>query len=51
MKTMQKGMIIGGIGLFVLFLYFLSPILTPFLVAGLLAYLGDPLVNRILVLF
>jgi predicted PurR-regulated permease PerM len=47
MKTMQKGMIIGGIGLFVLFLYFLSPILTPFLVAGLLAYLGDPLVNRI----
>jgi len=28
-------------------LYLLSPILTPFVVAGLLAYLGDPLVDRL----
>jgi predicted PurR-regulated permease PerM len=27
--------------------YFLSPILTPFLLGGLLAYLGNPLVNRL----
>lgn len=47
MKTTQKSMIFGGIVLFVGLLYLLSPILTPFLIAGLLAYLGDPLVNRI----
>ena len=28
-------------------LYFLSPVLTPFFVATVLAYLGDPLVNRL----
>ena len=28
-------------------LYLLSPILTPFIVAALLAYLGDPLVDRL----
>ena len=27
--------------------YLLSPILTPFLIAALLAYLGDPLVDRL----
>jgi predicted PurR-regulated permease PerM len=47
MTMIQKGMMIGGVILFGFFLYLLSPILTPFLVAGLLAYLGDPLVNRI----
>ncbi len=29
------------------FLYLLAPILTPFVAAGLLAYLGDPLVDRL----
>ncbi|MCW9078096.1 MAG: AI-2E family transporter, partial [Gammaproteobacteria bacterium] len=28
-------------------LYLLSPILTPFVVSALLAYLGDPLVDRL----
>jgi len=28
-------------------LYLLAPVLTPFLVAGLLAYLGDPLIDRL----
>ena len=27
--------------------YLLSPILTPFLISALLAYLGDPLVDRL----
>lgn len=39
--------LIGTIAFFVLFIYLLGPILTPFLIAGLLAYLGDPLVNRL----
>lgn len=29
-------------------LYFLAPILTPFLVGAILAYLGDPLVNKLM---
>ncbi|MGV6807209.1 MAG: AI-2E family transporter [bacterium] len=29
------------------FVYLLSPVLTPFLIAAFLAYLGDPLVNRL----
>ena len=33
------------LGAFAWLLYLLSPILTPFVVAGLLAYLGDPLVD------
>ena len=28
-------------------LYLLAPVLTPFLVASLLAYLGDPLIDRL----
>lgn len=35
------------ISLFVLLVYLLAPILTPFLMAGLLGYLGDPLVDRL----
>lgn len=35
------------IGLTAWLIYLLAPILTPFLVSGLLAYLGNPLVNRL----
>lgn len=38
-------MILGGV--FLLLLYLLSPILTPFVVAALLAYIGDPLADRL----
>ncbi len=43
----QRGLIISGIILFLALIYLLSDVLTPFLIAGLLAYLGDPLVNRL----
>ena len=33
--------------IFLTLLYLLAPILTPFLIAGFLAYLGDPLVDRL----
>jgi len=42
--------LVGTIAFFLLFLYLLSPILTPFFLAGLLAYLTDPLVNRLVAL-
>ncbi|WP_426140741.1 AI-2E family transporter [Pseudomonas sp. DWP3-1-2] len=38
---------IGGIVLLVLFVFLLHAILTPFLVALLLAYMGDPLADRL----
>ena len=43
----QKWMlIVTGLGLSLL-LYLLAPILTPFFIAALLSYLGDPLVDRL----
>lgn len=47
MTTTQRVMLALGVIFFGVLLYLLKPILTPFLVAGLLAYLGDPLVNRL----
>ncbi|MCS3466817.1 putative PurR-regulated permease PerM [Pseudomonas sp. JUb42] len=38
---------IGGMLLLCLFIYILHPILSPFLVALLLAYMGDPLADRL----
>jgi predicted PurR-regulated permease PerM len=38
---------IGGVLLLCLFIYILHPILSPFLVALLLAYMGDPLADRL----
>jgi predicted PurR-regulated permease PerM len=38
---------LGGIVLLVAFIFLLHPILMPFLVALLLAYMGDPLVDRL----
>lgn len=47
MSTLHRWQLLGivvGIGGL---LYLLGPVLTPFAVAGLLAYLGDPLVDRL----
>lgn len=38
--------LVGGIGI-CLFLYFLGPILTPFLISALLAWLGDPVADKL----
>ena len=47
MKTETRLWILAGvIGLFVL-LYLLGPILTPFLISALLAWLGDPIADRL----
>lgn len=43
----QNSWIVLSIIVFISLLYFLKSVLTPFLIAGLLAYLGDPLVNRL----
>nr|BFE95003.1 hypothetical protein GCM10020185_55390 [Pseudomonas brassicacearum subsp. brassicacearum] len=38
---------LGGVALLIALIYLLHPILTPFLVALLLAYLFDPVVDRL----
>ncbi len=43
----QKWMFFLGLSATALLLYLLAPILTPFFVAALLAYLGDPLADRL----
>ena len=43
----QKWLLLTGLFLIGWLLYLLSPVLTPFLVGALLAYLGDPLVDRL----
>ncbi|MGM0594793.1 MAG: AI-2E family transporter [Pseudomonadota bacterium] len=47
MSESQKWFILAGIAFGGLLLYLLSPVLTPFLVAAVLAYIGDPLVDRL----
>lgn len=46
MSPSQKWGILFGFLLVGILIYILSPVLTPFFIAALLAYLGDPLVNR-----
>lgn len=46
MTMNQKFFLMLGVVLFSCMLYLLKPILMPFCIAALLAYLGDPLVNR-----
>ena len=41
----QKWLLLAGVSIFCLLLYLLSPVLTPFFAAALLAYLGDPLAD------
>lgn len=43
----QKWLLLTGATLVGLLLYLLAPVLTPFLVAAALAYLGDPLVDKL----
>lgn len=43
----QKWFILAVTLVFVYLVYLLSPILTPFLISALLAYLGDPLADRL----
>lgn len=47
MTDAQKWLVFGSIVFTGWLLYLLAPVLTPFLVAALLAYLGDPLVDRL----
>jgi predicted PurR-regulated permease PerM len=43
----QQWLLLMAVALFSALLYLLSPVLTPFFAAALLAYLGDPLVDRL----
>ena len=47
MTDAQKWLALGSIIFAGWLLYLLAPVLTPFLIAALLAYLGDPLVDRL----
>lgn len=47
MSDSQKWFILVGLSLGGGVLYLLAPVLTPFLVAAVLAYIGDPLVDRL----
>ena len=47
MTDAQKWLVLVGVVLTGWLLYLLAPVLTPFLIAGLLAYLGDPVVDRL----
>jgi predicted PurR-regulated permease PerM len=47
MTDAQKWLVLVGAVLTGWLLYLLAPVLTPFLIAGLLAYLGDPVVDRL----
>lgn len=47
MTDAQKWLALAGVVLTGWLLYLLAPVLTPFLIAALLAYLGDPVVDRL----
>lgn len=47
MPDSRKWLVLAALVLAGWLLYLLAPVLTPFLVAALLAYLGDPLVDRL----
>ena len=47
MTDIQRFMLAAAVLLVVLLIYLLHPILTPFLVGALLAYIGDPLADRL----
>ncbi len=47
MTNSQRWMLLAGLVLAGFLVYLLQPILTPFLMAALLAYLGDPLADRL----
>lgn len=47
MSESQKWFLLAGLSFSGVMLYLLAPVLTPFLVAAVLAYIGDPLVDRL----
>ena len=47
MSESQKWFLLAGFSFSGLMLYLLAPVLTPFLIAAVLAYIGDPLVDRL----
>lgn len=47
MTTLQKTLALLSIAIALVLIYFLQPILAPFLTGAVLAYLGDPLVDRL----
>lgn len=47
MTDSQKWLLLLGFALLAGLVYLLTPVLTPFLISALLAYLGDPLVDRL----
>ncbi|MGH8627007.1 MAG: AI-2E family transporter, partial [Gammaproteobacteria bacterium] len=47
MSDSQRWFLLIGVFAFGWVLYLLGPVLTPFVVAAFLAYLGDPLVDRL----
>ncbi|MDH5485269.1 MAG: AI-2E family transporter [Gammaproteobacteria bacterium] len=47
MNDSQKWMLLIGTAALLVLLYLLTPVLTPFFAAALLAYLGDPLADRL----
>lgn len=47
MSESQKWFVLAGLTFSGILIYLLAPVLTPFLVAAVLAYIGDPLVDRL----
>ena len=47
MSDTQKILFLVFIIVFFYLIYFLAPILTPFLIAGVIAYLGDPIIDKL----
>lgn len=47
MTDSQKWLVLAGTGAFGYLTYLLSPILTPFVASALLAYLGDPIADKL----
>ena len=47
MSESQRWFLLAGLSFSGVLLYLLAPVLTPFLVAAVLAYIGDPLVDRL----
>jgi predicted PurR-regulated permease PerM len=47
MSESQKWFVLAGVTLGGTLIYLLAPVLTPFMVAAVLAYIGDPLVDRL----
>ncbi len=47
MTESRRWLILAGISVAAVLMYFLAPVLAPFLMSALFAYLGDPLVDRL----